>query len=276
MKYNGLIASDFDGTLYLPDNPVSESSLKTFAKLAENKILRVIATGRSLYSAKKVINSDFPVDYMVLSSGAVLMDWAAKKIIYSHSFEGTLAETAAGLLKEAELDFMLHRAFPGSHQFYFHHNGNDNADFDRRLSLYSRHAFKLDEMLNIKQHYSQFVIILREGQEFPPDIVKSIPALHAVRTTSPLDNKSTWIELYPKNVSKAAAVRYIQQMHSIDLNDIWVMGNDYNDLDMLRMTENSFVLESAPEELCADFTVLNASTDDALQKLTEIYFGNEG
>jgi len=98
-KIYGLIASDFDGTLYLPECPVSQSTLRTFDRLAENKIIRVIATGRSLFSVKKVISDDFPIDYLVLSSGAVLMKWDSKEIIFSRSFRWDAVQSTVKLLQ---------------------------------------------------------------------------------------------------------------------------------------------------------------------------------
>ncbi len=266
-NYKGLIASDLDGTLYLPDRPISKSTLKTFAGLAENKIIRVIATGRSLFSAKKVIGDDFPIDYLVLSSGAVLMDWASKKIVYTRSFDIHTAKITARLLKESDLDFMIYKAFPGSHQFYFHHNGKENQDFDRRCSIYSKHIGPLNDLENSKEHFSQFVIILREDQDFSSVVMDSLPGVHVIRTTSPLDHKTKWIELFPENVSKASAIRCICDLHKINIKDVFVLGNDFNDLDMLKLTRNAYVLENAPIELTEVFNVLPASTDNALELL---------
>jgi len=137
--------------------------------------------------------------------------------------------------------------------------------------LYAKHIELLNDLNNSKEHFSQFVIILREGQEFPAELHESLRGLHVVRTTSPLDHKTEWIELFPKNVSKASAIEYICGLHEIDVNDVFVLGNDFNDLDMLELTSNAYVLESAPKELRESFRVLQASTDNALEILVKLF-----
>ncbi len=58
-----MVITDFDGTLLNSQKIVSIDNRNALELLGKEKICRVIAIGRNLYSLNKVINNDFPVDY---------------------------------------------------------------------------------------------------------------------------------------------------------------------------------------------------------------------
>jgi len=76
-----MVVTDLDGTLFQRDRRPSPRNLRTLVKLGRRGRLRVIATGRNLFSARKVLPLDFPVDYLLFSSGAGIMDWPAQKLL---------------------------------------------------------------------------------------------------------------------------------------------------------------------------------------------------
>jgi len=87
---------------------------------------------------------------------------------------------------------------------------------------------------------------------------------HFVRTTSPLDGKSLWMELLPMGVSKAAGIRSLSALLGFTPDECVAIGNDYNDVDMLRAVGKPRVTPDAPEELLAEFPVLPARSPGIL------------
>ena len=67
-----------------------------------------------------------------------------------------------------------------------------------------------------------------------PVIRGELDCLAVVRTTSPLDGRSRWIEIFSKGVSKALASSRIARDLGIREKTATAMGNDYNDLDLLQ------------------------------------------
>ena len=65
-----LFATDLDGTLLRDDKSISRDDWKSLHLLGEKGIVRVAATGRSMFKVKQVLPKDTPVDYIVFSSGA--------------------------------------------------------------------------------------------------------------------------------------------------------------------------------------------------------------
>ena len=275
-KHIKLVACDLDGTLLHHNKPVSASTPAQLRALGRKGVVRVIATGRSHFSAKKALHKDFPIDYLALSGGAALMDWRTGKILYAHELDTAFLHKALYLLKKYDMDFMLHEPLPENHRFFYHHNGHKNDDFDRRLEMYSDFAGTLAEKGNAIERASRFVVVLRKGQKFPEALYRKLGQLNIIRSTSPLDHESEWIEIYPGQASKASAIQFICDKLGIGRDEVLTIGNDYNDLDMLQMTPHSFVLSSAPAELREAFTVLRASTENALESVIKEYFEIEG
>ena len=70
-----------------------------------------------------------------------------------------------------------------------------------------------------------------------------------IHATSPLDHKSSWIEVFHKDVSKGRAVEWLLNQLNIEKQDVISVGNDYNDEDLLSMSGESFVEGNAPDSM---------------------------
>ncbi|NLA24111.1 MAG: HAD family phosphatase, partial [Bacteroidales bacterium] len=90
-----------------------------------------------------------------------------------------------------------------------------------------------------------------------------------IQTTSPFDGESLWAEIFPKPVSKASGVEFLCNLLKIKNEETIVVGNDFNDIDMLNWANNAFVTANAPEELRKDFRNIDLNTKDAIAKLIE-------
>jgi hypothetical protein len=82
-----------------------------------------------------------------------------------------------------------------------------------------------------------------------------------IRTTSPLDGRSTWIEIFPTTVSKSLTAAWLADTLGIDQQKVASVGNDYNDIDLLEWTPNSYVVNNAPSDLKNRFTCVASNND---------------
>ena len=250
-----LVATDLDGTLLNDDQKVSQENAKALKLLKDRNIVRVVATGRSYYSFKKVIPPDFPIDYLAFSTGAGIMSWPDKKLIYSRYLEAEKVEAIARLLIMKKVDFMVHHAIPDNHYFDYCRFSGDNPDFDRRCRNYVAFGTAKNENSISYKNATQILAV------FPPQnhnlfdtLAQSMQGTKVVKTTSPLDKESLWMEIFPPDVSKGKAIEWVCSQESININQTLGIGNDYNDLDLLRATRYSYVVENAPFDLRREFT----------------------
>lgn len=259
----GIVITDLDGTLLGSKHELSEENRRTLEELGARGIPRVVSTGRSLYSALSVLPADAPIDFLCHSSGAGIMRWSDRASLRAVSMAHVEASALAAELVRRELCFMLHFAIPDSHLFYAHRGRAENADFEQRLARHSAFATSLRLPLAEARAFSQALVV-----EPPPGaveyaaLVRALPGFQVIRTTSPLDGASTWIEIFPSGINKAAAADWLwQSVANTGLSRVAV-GNDYNDLDLLAWADRAYVVGNAPAELRARYTTV-ASNDDA-------------
>jgi hydroxymethylpyrimidine pyrophosphatase-like HAD family hydrolase len=255
MSANGMVITDLDGTLFQKDHRISDRNYQTLLDLGERTIVRVIATGRSLFSAYKVLPLEFPIDFLVFSSGAGIMAWARQELLFSASMNQEEVALAFEALSRRSLDFMVHRPIPDNHHFLYFASDQPNPDFEARCRLYRDFATPGWKQDKPPVEACQLVAI---EPFFRPtscysEIREELDSLAVIRTTSPLDGRSRWIEIFSNQVSKAQASVRIARNQGVREDRIMAIGNDFNDLDLLGWAARSFVVNDAPGELLARF-----------------------
>lgn len=260
-----LFVSDFDGTLFRSDGTVAHNDLNALKLLGNLGIVRAIATGRSIYSLERANCRGLPVDYIIFSTGAGVIRYPEGRIIKTVNLKAAEVERVIRVFVELSLDFMIHRPIPDNHLFAYRYSGVANPDFIRRLRLYKEHCWPLDD--NIFYGFgraSQLVAIIppySSSPEFIDFIRTKLDGLNVIRTTSPLDGESTWIEIFPAHVSKSLTTAWLADQLGIQAENVLTVGNDYNDVDLLEWSGSGFVVGNAPEELKTRFPAV-ASNDE--------------
>lgn len=247
----GMFVTDLDGTL-LREGTVDPADISALEHLGLLGVPRVIATGRSPYSYMNLASGEgIPVDYLILSSGAVIMDCSTGEFVRSVSMSPGLTAIAVRTLKGLGLDFTVHQEVPENHRFLYSMPSEDNPDMDRRIDLYRGYCGPLGDG-EYESASTQLVVIA------PPEctaglVPKVSEALgegySVVRTTSPLDGESLWIEVFPSNVRKSSGAEWLAGMLGTEDRYCGAVGNDYNDTDLLDWAGASFVIHGSPTHL---------------------------
>jgi Cof subfamily protein (haloacid dehalogenase superfamily) len=263
IKPKGLFIMDFDGTLLRSDRTFADADLDALRQLGERGVVRAIATGRSLFSFKRAGISNLPLDFLIFSMGAGILQYNRREIVRQTSLEPHEIERACAVLKACRLDFMIHRAIPDNHMFAYFRSDSKNDDFERRLNLYYQHAEPLTDNLAGFSLATQLLAVVPSGngRSALAKLRGELPDFSVIQTTSPLDGISTWIEIFPKSVSKSLASAWLAEQLQIDKQKIVSVGNDYNDLDLLEWAPNSYVVDNAPADLKARFTAVASNND---------------
>lgn len=248
-----MLVCDLDGTLLMQGKAFALEDVRALHALRESGVVCAIATGRSLATARKVLAPEFPIDYLIFSSGAGVMEWPTQALLVSHALQPHETQHAVQTFLAHELDFMLHAPIPEQHVFQFHRTGKANADFERRLARYAADG-RMFEHGDSYRPASQLLAVspLPDPEEPYATLRRELPGLSVIRATSPLDGRSMWIEAFAPAVSKSQAAAWIAQRHAIARNHAWAIGNDYNDWDLLRWAGCAAVVHGAPEEMRAE------------------------
>jgi hydroxymethylpyrimidine pyrophosphatase-like HAD family hydrolase len=251
--YKGLVITDFDGTLVDSNKNLKTDDYNTLVYLKKAGFLRVIATGRHLYSLFKQIDHTFPVDYVIFSSGAGIWDHNKKQCVRMISMEPGEVRQVASLFCEFSLDFAVHKPIPDNHYFFYYLQANNNDDFVRRVRYYNKFTSRWTILPSEYPWACQLLTIItgnRQDYTSIYDTVRSkLPGFTVIRTTSPLDHMSLWIEIFPKKVSKGQTSSWLASRFYLTRQKTLAIGNDYNDTDLLSWAGTSYVVSNAPDEL---------------------------
>jgi HAD superfamily hydrolase (TIGR01484 family) len=257
-----LLATDLDGTILAHKGVFNPSDIEVLRQLGEEGIVRVAATGRTLQSAMSVLYRDFPIDYLVFSSGAGIYCWKQQKLLQTRHLGFEKTRELVAIFQQFHVEYTLHHPIPENHLF-FHPEGDDpHPDFERYLEFNHAHAEVING--NVPElDYTQTLAFMPDLEVFQA-VAQQMSDVKVVRATSPIDGVSIWMECFHKDVSKANGILDVCRMESISSRHVTVIGNDYNDLDMLNRFSNAFVVENAPEELKQQFVQLCAVTNAPL------------
>ncbi len=256
-----IVITDLDKTLLNDEHIISDRNMETLKWLGKKKIKRVISTGRSLFSAKKAIADNLPIDYLIFSSGAGIIDWHTKEIIFSQSLQKEVVSAISDYLVNNKFDFMVHEPIPENHKFTYHHSGNENPDFMSRYFLYKDFAFPLHHKNNDYQDSCQILVVIPQNLQLFEKVSNNLSTheIKIIRTTSPLDGNYIWVEIFPQNISKGHSAEWLCEKLGINQTNTMGIGNDYNDIDLLDWTANSFIVANAPDDLKSRYKVCKSN-----------------
>ena len=256
MDYKAMVIMDLDGTILPRNGEIDERDLEVIDMLEKEKVCRVIATGRSVFSFIRALGNDFPIDYLIFSSGAGILDWKTKELFYSRNLQSDETQEIAKKLWSEKLSFALHEPIPDNHKYLYADIDNTTPDFYYRNELYSQYAKPLENPEAEFGEACQFLIISKHNSGVHEMVKQMFPGYHVERTTSPLDGKSIWTEIFPRGISKGSGSLFLANKLNISLPDIMAVGNDYNDITMLDWAENSFIVSNSADELCKKYEVV--------------------
>lgn len=260
-----MVVTDLDGTLLQSDHSISPRDTETLEMLGKLGVCRVAATGRNLFKVRQVLFENSPFDYVILSSGAGIIDWKSQKLIRALSIPADETGKIIHFLIGHQQNFKVSRELPDNHNFAWW----ESYDCPELKRYVAHHRLLGDGVVIDPENpfiSSQILMFFPKTSDrfefYKKKILKAFPSLSIIRTTSPIDSSYTWMEIFPKGVSKALGIEKICSITGIARENTLSIGNDYNDLEMLEYTQHSYVVDNAPEELKLKYLISLAHHDD--------------
>lgn len=101
-----LVASDFDGTLYVNDINIIYKNIEYINKLRENNHLFAIITGRGLSIIELLKKYNISYDFLICENGAIIYD-NKDNILYSCYLEQDDIDSTIEIIKKYNLKFII-------------------------------------------------------------------------------------------------------------------------------------------------------------------------
>ncbi len=273
VNFMKLFVTDLDGTLLASDHTLSPYSLASLNSAMENGLPVCIATGRS-YSDILEIIKDFKIrPYIISSNGASIYDNNGKKI-YSISIPKEQVKDIIQYLQGQNLEYEV---------------ADDEYTYITKESLAILHKELEQDILGLVLSQGNLKVV--EDME---TLLNSIDSGNSVSSISAYLNKihkameyftmdkrirtfSSWkynFEMTSSKTSKGIALTHLCEILQIDLQDVAAIGDNYNDLSMIKVAGIKGAMGNGVEHIkaMADYLAPTNDEDGAvkfLQHLTE-------
>lgn len=280
-----LFVTDLDGTLLNSDHKLSEYSMNAIKTAMDKGIPVCIATGRSYNDILEIISELDVKPYIISSNGASVYNTNGEKM-YSISIPKDQVREIITYLKAQNLEFEV---------------ADDEYTYITQKGLDILHQ-ELEDVGSVdtkkREELEQDVLglVLSQGNlKVVPDmevLLDSIESANSVSSISAYLNKihmamehftmdkriltfSSWkynFEMTSSDTSKGIALKHLCKHLGIDLADVAVIGDNYNDLSMIKIAGIKGAMGNAVDNIksMADFQAPTNDEDGAAKFLYKL------
>ena len=238
-----LIFFDIDGTIisYRGEGHIPEMTVKAIGQLQKAGHIIALATGRSLFTTKKIMDT-LGIRIAALHNGAQIM--VDDQTVYENKIESGTASEICRMLSETE-----HCVFACNGQSMFVHNLSQES----RMYL-EEHTGDTGYIRQLRDcTESVYCFQIYEG---PNKVPVRMPAYDGLVYHHALN------ELAVQGVSKGSALDFLAGKFDIPLEDTIAVGDGLNDLEMLGTAGTGIAVGNACDELKAVADLVTEDLDE--------------
>ena len=270
-----LIALDLDGTT-LNDNHVTMTKANRLAILEAmaRGIIVVPTTGRTFFDLPRCVRRLSDISYVITSNGASVIDFKREKETYKNWMD---AETATAVLKILQTSQVYAEVYYEKMAYAEQHS---YAKLERRvkswpvLYFYARRR-KVNRLSDFIEKVGKPI----EKIEIMPGILKKEKILEELNflpitiSTSGMNS----IEITNQDADKADGLAHLCRYLKIDAQDVMAIGDNGNDLAMLKWAGVSVAVANAEKEIIrtVDFVTDKSNASGVAKAIRYLAFGDK-
>ncbi len=248
-----LIFFDLDGTLLNKGSQLSPYTRDTLNRLKDNNIAHTVATGRTMQSAKRLIDNHF-FDFPNIYSNGVTV-WNPRDN----------ALTLRNLLNNDEINFIVESAISEGLAPFVHTVKTDSKHHEH-IVFHGQPNHKVEEEL-LQSFGTRNDVLLRASLSVPTalnvtniSMIGATDMVHKVyQKIEQVDNlvaysgetteakQCSWIDVHHKLANKGSAVNTLKTQFGA--SNIICFGDSYNDLSMFELADECYAPKNAIDEI---------------------------
>lgn len=266
-----LILSDIDGTILDDENVIDSGLKRAVSKLKKQDVPFVLASARSpkgmLPIAKELELLDNPI---ACYNGALVikdLKQADYSTILSHELNIDEVKKIVNIVHQNFVDVSIN-IYSGD-EWYVEKYDKWVKD---EASITKLEPIETDIERLVRQHQRPIhkILLISDTEE----IEQVLNHLHNgdLKNSSFYLSKPNYLEITNNNVSKEKALRELAKIYQISLNQTMTLGDNYNDVPMLKIAGLGVAMKNAPIEIqkCAN-VVTETNNNNGVSKAIEKY-----
>ncbi len=269
-----MLALDLDGTILLPDGSASDRTVAAIGKAAAAGYRICVATGRSYTESRSIIQRLSLRDECIFVGGAIVIDTASDRTLHRTTMHPQVAAEVCAVMEsmghaalalqdptQAGLDYLISKNIPLRPASKSWMDAvKMNINFVPNLGQY-RHEHTLRVGLCCESEEAQAILETLHAK------FGNRTMMHRLKVPG---SNCEVLEVFDPAVSKWEGISFVIRRHHIAPEQVVAVGDDMNDLQMIRHSGLGVAMGNAHEEVkkAADL-VIGPALEDGLAEFIE-------
>jgi Cof subfamily protein (haloacid dehalogenase superfamily) len=267
-----LLALDIDGTLLRSDKTISPRTLLALRAAREQGVRLVLVTGRRLPAARRAAAALGDVD-LVLHNGALIVEDGV--VLRCRPLPRELARSAIRIGRALEADPVIHAGHRGEGRLVVEGVRPSNTLLAYYVERSNPDVVQVDDLETALTEDPLQVMFggRRELMEaLLPRLMEGVGGPVRIERTLYPESGVGILDVLAPDVNKAEAVAFLQERWRVNAAETLAVGDNWNDLEMLRTAGLGLVMGNADPDLRAlGFPVLPTNDEDGVAVAVEKY-----
>ena len=236
-----LVVSDIGGTLVSGSSSIPEFTGRVFSEIIKKNIPVVLVTGFNYHTTRSYVNGLDENIILMPQNGTICLK--NNEIIWEYRIESEPVKDIYELLELEKLPVIVYKGI--EEDFKVLYKGRD--------IIKRGHPFvEIEQLDDLKNITGISTIVPFDKIETISDKIKSIIG-NRFQMIKVKEEKYYWLEVSPKDVRKDLAIKRFCKENSISLSDVIFFGDNYNDLELLRIVGKPVIVDNAVPDLKQEF-----------------------
>lgn len=259
-----LIAIDMDGTLLTPEHSITPRTILAINKALEQGIQVVIATGRAFYEAHGIVREyDLKIPYICLNGAQIRNE--QHEIEENYPMNNELITEVTDVFKSEDVFYQIYtdkaiyttsieRDIDIFIELAEQSGGDPDVEKIRRLMRERIAKTSLKEVDNYREIYEredEHVLKFLAASSNKPKLVRTKSYLNEIDQLAVSASSYGNIEVTRKGAQKGIALEKMAEELNVDLKDAMAIGDNLNDISMLKRVGTAVAMGNATSEVKA-------------------------
>jgi Cof subfamily protein (haloacid dehalogenase superfamily) len=230
-----IIVIDIDGTLLSPEGSITARSLEAVQAAQQARIVVTLATARR-YSNTAIIANELGLNTpLILYDGAIMIQHPHKAILHKHLLQASVGQQAVDILIRHKLQPVVHPFKGTEEEIWTGPTAFDNPWVDTYFASAPEQVHRMPFETLCTGHPDPIRVVAFASEEIIHTLLPEVAALDCNWTITRRGNYgSTELAIMNSSCSKASGVTELARYLSIPLEQIMAIGDNNNDIEMLR------------------------------------------
>jgi hydroxymethylpyrimidine pyrophosphatase-like HAD family hydrolase len=255
-----MLVIDIDGTLLNPEGEITLVTRAAVQAARQAGILVTLATARRYCNTAPVaieLGLDIP---LILYDGALIVEHPKGGILHTHPLSASVGQQAVDLLADRAIQPVVHPATGLSEQVWTGPAELDNVWVEAYFTTFPEQMRRMPYASLCKGHPGPLRVVAFADEE---TIMGLLPAVSALDCSWIITKRGNFgcaeIGIMHPDCSKASAVKALAQHFGIPLEQIMALGDNNNDIQMLRTVGWGVAMGHAPDVVKAAARAITTS-----------------